>query len=356
MTYGSVCSGIEAPGLAWEPLGIKPIWFSEIEKFPSAVLNHHWPDVPNLGDFTSDESWQYMLDNPPDILFGGTPCQAFSVAGQRQSLKDDRGNLSLMFTRLWNELKARGTTYAIWENVPGVLNTPDNAFGCFLAGMVGEEHALSTAGGKWADAGCATSPDGQVAWRTLDTQFYGVPQRRRRVFAVVSGAGDYSPSEILFKPDSLQRDIEKGKEKGQDAAERVEASTYEASTGVSINTRTCIDARSADGPRRNQGGVVVGIDGEQNASIERMGTIRSGRMECAVGLNKGTDGALVSRDSKGIGTTIDDKCVIGFHARQTPVSASGKDLPLEAQGGQALYESKEERSSGVMVVRRLTPV
>jgi len=134
MTYGSVCSGIEAPGLAWEPLGIKPIWFSEIEKFPSAVLNHHWPDVPNLGDFTSDESWQYMLDNPPDILFGGTPCQAFSVAGQRQSLKDDRGNLSLMFTRLWNELKARGTTYAIWENVPGVLNTPDNAFGCFLAG------------------------------------------------------------------------------------------------------------------------------------------------------------------------------------------------------------------------------
>jgi DNA (cytosine-5)-methyltransferase 1 len=217
VTYGSICSGIEAPGLAWEPLGMKPLWFSEIEKFPSAVLKHHWADVKNLGDFTAPESWQYMIDHPPDILFGGTPCQAFSVAGQRQSLEDDRGNLTLMFARLWNELRAVGTRYAVWENVPGVLNTPDNAFGGFLSGMVGERHPLTTHGGRWTNAGMVSGPEGVAAWTVKDAQHFGVPQRRRRVFAVIGHPGDFSPSEILFKPESVSGDIAKGEETGEDA-------------------------------------------------------------------------------------------------------------------------------------------
>lgn len=221
MTYGSVCSGIEAPGLAWEPLGMEALWFSEIEKFPSAVLSHHWPDVVNLGDFTSKESWGYMKDHPPDILFGGTPCQAFSVAGQRKSLDDDRGNLSLMFTELWHELRTVGTRYAVWENVPGVLNTEDNAFGCFLSGMVGERNTIPAPRSGWTNSGMVSGPEGVVAWVVKDAQHYGVPQRRRRVFAIVGHPGDFSPAEILFKPEGLSGDIATSKESGEEVARGV---------------------------------------------------------------------------------------------------------------------------------------
>ena len=106
MTIGTVCSGIGAPEIAFDA---KPLWFSEIEKFPSAVLAHHYPDVPNLGDFTTDEAIDHMVANPPDVFVGGTPCQAFSVAGKRQSLDDDRGNLTMVFTEVWHRLRSVGT-------------------------------------------------------------------------------------------------------------------------------------------------------------------------------------------------------------------------------------------------------
>lgn len=213
MKYGSVCSGIEAASKAWEPLGWKPAWFSEIEHFPSAVLAHHWPEVTNLGDMTKiADAVRAGEVEAPDVLVGGTPCQAFSIAGLREGLSDDRGQLTLSYVELANAIDAkrreRGEPEAIivWENVPGVLSSKDNAFGCFLAGLAGESSELQPAGGKWTHAGCVSGPERFIAWRVLDAQFFGVAQRRRRVFVVASARKGFDPAAVLFELDSMRRD------------------------------------------------------------------------------------------------------------------------------------------------------
>lgn len=214
-TYGSVCSGIEAATVAWHSLGFKPSWFSEIEKFPSQVLTHHYPDVPNLGDMTKIAALiQREVVDAPDVLVGGTPCQAFSVAGLRNSLNDDRGQLSLEFVRLANDIDSarliRGLkpSIVVWENVPGVLNTSDNAFGCFLGALSGEGCELQPAGKKWSNAGCVFGPQRQVAWRVLDAQYFGIAQRRKRVFVVASSRKECI-AEILFERKSMPGNIAK---------------------------------------------------------------------------------------------------------------------------------------------------
>lgn len=213
MKYGSVCSGIEAASKAWEPLGWKPAWFSEIEPFPSAVLANHWPEVTNLGDMTKIAYAVRAGDvEAPDVLVGGTPCQAFSIAGLREGLSDDRGQLTLSYVELANAIDAkrreRGEPESIivWENVPGVLSSKDNAFGCFLAGLAGESSELQPAGGKWTHAGCVSGPERVIAWRILDAQFFGVAQRRRRVFVVASARKGFDPAAVLFELESVRRD------------------------------------------------------------------------------------------------------------------------------------------------------
>ena len=196
MRFGSVCSGIEAASVAWNPLGWEAAWFSEIEPFPSQVLAHHYPDVVNLGDMTKLP--EMILNGEieaPDILCGGTPCQAFSVAGNRQSLDDARGNLTLTFCEIadaidrvrimWDEKPS----IIFWENVPGVLNTKDNAFGCFLAELAGEDMPLQPSGKRWTNAGVVLGSKRAIAWRVLDAQYFGLAQRRRRVFVVASEIG-----------------------------------------------------------------------------------------------------------------------------------------------------------------------
>ncbi|EKI6679633.1 Dam family site-specific DNA-(adenine-N6)-methyltransferase [Salmonella enterica] len=213
MRYGSVCSGIEAASVAWESLGWQPAWFAEIEAFPSAVLAHHWPDVTNLGDMTGIAAAVHAGDvEAPDVLVGGTPCQAFSIAGLRYGLADKRGQLSLSYVELANAIddkrRERGEEEAIivWENVPGVLSSKDNAFGCFIGALAGESCELQPAGGKWPNAGCVYGPSRIVAWRVLDAQFFGVAQRRRRVFVVASARKEFDPAEVLFEFDSMRRD------------------------------------------------------------------------------------------------------------------------------------------------------
>lgn len=206
MRFGSVCSGIEAASVAWKPLGWEAAWFSEIEPFPSAVLAHHYPTVPNHGDMmTLPERILAGEVEAPDLLCGGTPCQAFSVAGLRRSLDDARGNLTLTFCEVADAIddvrRGRGEQPAIivWENVPGVLNTPDNAFGCFLGQLAGSGCALEPAGKRWTDAGCVLGPKRTIAWRVLNAEYFGVPQRRRRVFVITSGRDDFSPLAALFE-------------------------------------------------------------------------------------------------------------------------------------------------------------
>jgi DNA (cytosine-5)-methyltransferase 1 len=219
MRFGSVCSGIEAASVAWHPLGWKAAWLSEIEPFPSAVLAHHYPEVPNLGDMTTlpDRILSGEVE-APDLFCGGTPCQAFSVAGLRNSLDDARGNLSLTFVGIANAIdhvrSVRSASPAIifWENVPGVLNTKDNAFGCFLGALAGEDEPIIPPGEKWTNAGCVFGPQRAVAWRVLDAQYFGVAQRRRRVFVVASARANFDPAAVLFEFDGLRRDTAPSRE------------------------------------------------------------------------------------------------------------------------------------------------
>ncbi len=224
MKFLSVCSGIEAASVAWSPLGWKAVAFSEIEPFPCAVLAHHYPSVPNLGDMTTIASRVLTGEVPaPDVFCGGTPCQAFSVAGLRNSLDDARGNLTLKFVEIANAIDhvraGRGEDECIvfWENVPGVLSTKDNAFGCFLAGLAGEDGPLEPPGGKWANAGAVYGPRRAVAWRTLDAQYFGVAQRRRRVFVVASARKGFDPAAVLFEWDGVRRDTAPSRQARQTA-------------------------------------------------------------------------------------------------------------------------------------------
>ena len=225
MRFGSVCSGIEAASVAWGPLGWKAAWLSEIEPFPSAVLAHHYPEVPNLGDMTTlPERILSGEVEAPDVFCGGTPCQAFSVAGLRNSLDDARGNLSLTFVGIANAIdnvrSARGEQPAIifWENVPGVLSTKDNAFGCFISGLAGEEDPVEPPRGKWTNAGVVLGPQRTVAWRVLDAQYFGVAQRRRRVFVVASARDDFDPASVLFEFDSVRRDTAPSRKAREESA------------------------------------------------------------------------------------------------------------------------------------------
>jgi DNA (cytosine-5)-methyltransferase 1 len=179
MRFGSVCSGIEAASCAWHPLGWKTAFVSEIEPFPCSVLAHHYPTVPNLGDMTKFKEWgNYDID----VLVGGTPCQSFSVAGLRKGLADPRGNLMLTYLAIADQYRPR---WLVWENVPGVLSSNSGKdFGTFLGGL--------------GELGYG------FAYRVLDAQHFGVPQRRRRVF-VVGCLGDWRrAAAVLFERHSLQ--------------------------------------------------------------------------------------------------------------------------------------------------------
>ena len=201
--YGSVCSGIEAAHFAFHPLGYSQVWSSEIADFPSKVLSHYYPNVPNVGS---------MLDIPqmlinkeieaPDILCGGTPCQAFSFAGWKEGLKDDRGQLTLTYIDIANSIdrirKENGKPPAVllWENVEGVLNDKSNAFGMFLSGLAGLEEVIKVK--KWTKAGYISGKDRNIAWRILDAKYFGLPQQRKRLFVIATGK-DKDPSQILFE-------------------------------------------------------------------------------------------------------------------------------------------------------------
>lgn len=222
VTYGSVCSGIEAASVAWESLKWKAEWFSEIEKFPCAVLQHHWPNVPNLGDMTRISGRIREGEvAAPAVLVGGTPCQAFSVAGKRKGLDDERGQLTLSFVELADQIdrsrieSGKEPAIILWENVTGVLNSHDNAFGCFLGALAGEGCALQPAGKRWANAGVVSGPSRTIAWRVLNAEFFGVPQSRKRVFVMASARQGFDPGTVLFEFPSLPSRSDKyyGKQK-----------------------------------------------------------------------------------------------------------------------------------------------
>ena len=210
MRYLSVCSGIEAATVAWHPLGWEAVAYSEIERFPSEVLAHHYPSTPNLGDMTKFKEWTNVSD--VDVLVGGTPCQSFSVAGLRKGLDDPRGNLMLTYLAIADKYRPR---WLVWENVPGVLSSnAGQDFGTFLGGL--------------GELGYG------FAYRVLDAKYFGVAQRRRRVF-VVGYLGDWRPAAaVLFERHSLSEYPAPSREKGKSVA----ASTRTGASVGSLCART----------------------------------------------------------------------------------------------------------------------
>ena len=313
MRFGSVCSGIEAASVAWHPLGWEAAWLSEIEPFPCAVLKHHYPDVPNHGDMTllPDRILSGEVE-APDLFCGGTPCQAFSVAGLRNSLDDARGNLSLTFVGIANAIdhvrsvRRDAPAVIFWENVPGVLNTKDNAFGCFLGALAGEIEPIRPPGGgesKWSNAGCVFGPQRTVAWRVLDAQYFGVAQRRRRVFVVASARDDFNPSEVLFEFEGLRRDIAPSRQ-----ARKVTPTISSSGTGVSRVGFNCEDEWFIETP------VVTSYTPSSIGSYkEGVGTLRA-------------NGGDIGGGSENLVATIQDHETVGaLCADSHPGAYSGQD-------------------------------
>lgn len=203
LTVGSICSGIEACSVAWLPLGFSIKWFSEIAPFPSKLLSIKYPEVPNLGDMNNIPD---LINEKkifcPDVICGGTPCQAFSLAGWKKGLDDDRGNLTLKFVEIVNandkirEENGLGKSIVFWENVEGVLKDKTNAFGCFLASLAGESDQFTPK--KWPNAGLIRGPLRNVAWRVLDAKYFGLPQQRRRLYVIATGK-ENNPENFLFE-------------------------------------------------------------------------------------------------------------------------------------------------------------
>jgi DNA (cytosine-5)-methyltransferase 1 len=228
----TMCSGIGAPEVAapWMDWRLA----SEIENFPRAVLQERFgyklPDDHNQGD---PLLWSDMTEVTPelarargiplpDVLVAGTPCQAFSVAGLRKGTEDSRGNLTLKFVETCHAIVAArpdAKLAVLWENVPGVLSDKGNAFGCFLGGLVGADNALlSPSGGSWPGVGMVSGPRSWVAWRVLDAQYFGVAQRRRRVFVVIDFGGAIDPAAVLFERQGLRGNTAPSRQTGQGSA------------------------------------------------------------------------------------------------------------------------------------------
>lgn len=207
MRYISVCSGIEAASVAWKPLGYEPVAFSEIDPFACNLLKYHYPNIPNVGDMTSFNWSKYH--GAADIIIGGTPCQSFSIAGKREGMADPRGHLATTFIELVANVRPQ---WVVWENVPGVLS--------------------SSGGGDFKQfATSLVSLGYHVAWRMLDAQYFGVPQRRRRVFLVGYFRDWRLAAAVLFEPESLHRDIKKSKKRTKDITGTFTAGAYVGGAG-----------------------------------------------------------------------------------------------------------------------------
>jgi DNA (cytosine-5)-methyltransferase 1 len=236
VNYLSVCSGVEAVSVAWRDLPFKPVAFSEIEPFPCAVLAHHYPAVPNYGDMTKFKEWP---DATVDLLVGGTPCQAFSVAGLRKGLADPRGNLTLTFLAIANRYRPE---WILWENVPGVLSIDGGrTFGTFLRGL--------------AELGYG------FAYRILDAQYFGVAQRRRRVFVVANARDWRRAAAVLFERESLRGDSPPSREEGKSPARslrgRANSSHREDSDNFVAEISPALSARDYKSARPEASGATL---------------------------------------------------------------------------------------------------
>lgn len=387
MIYGSICSGIEAATVAWETLGWKAAWFSEIEAFPSAVLAERWPEVVNLGDMTKIAAAVRAGDvQAPDVMVGGTPCQAFSIAGLRNGLSDARGQLTLSYVELANAIDdkriERGEEEAIfvWENVPGVLTSHDNAFGCFLAGLAGESCELEPSGGKWTHSGCVYGPQRTIAWIVKDAQYFGVAQRRKRVFVVASARKGFDPGQVLFESEGVRRDTPPSREPqtavaaltargvGTCGADDNQAQAGHllafggGNTGGNIDVAACLTAK---GQRIDFEVETFAVHGTQDpdTNFELAHTLgRNHGQESAVFIPVDDDEGVTERDIRFMrqihGLPVDPPC-IAFNSKDYGQDAEGEISPTLRAGCSVSGNQNSGSPPAIaysMQVRRLMPV
>lgn len=234
MRYLSLFSGIEAATVAWGPLGWKPVAFAEFEDFPKAVLAHHYPEIPDLGDVTKITEEQIKALGPIDLVVGGSPCQDLSIAGKRAGLRNEDGSVtrSGLFgeqMRIFEIARIHnGCRYLLWENVPGAFSSNKGRdFAYVIDAMVGGD--IQVPEGGWKNSGVGISLDGSrcVEWRVLDAQYCGVPQRRRRIYALLDTGAWWGRSPILFEQDGLCWDPAKSGNEGERDSEGAEGSVGE---------------------------------------------------------------------------------------------------------------------------------
>ena len=317
MRYLSVCSGIEAATVAWHHMGWQPVAFSDIEPFPSAVLAHHYPHVPNLGDMTKFEEWDL---EPVDLLVGGTPCQSFSVAGLRKGLADPRGNLMLTYLAIAQRHRPR---WLVWENVPGVLSSNGGRdFGTFLG-------ALGELGYGFA-------------YRVLDAQWFGVAQRRRRVF-VVGYLGDWRhPATVLFERESVRRDTAPSREARKETAQCLTAGVgkrFDPTTETLPVVAETLIASDHKGPghNRDHNFIVqpVAFHNRQDPVSSKDATNALGAKDNGLGIAYGIPGNWIGRAPENGGNAVEPMLDVSPCQTKTDVHAVAQPS---------------------MQVRRLTPV
>lgn len=330
MKFISICSGIEAASVAFGPLGWKAVAFSEIEPFPCAVLAHHYPDVPNMGDMSKFREWPDELFAEADAIVGGPPCQAFSVAGLRNGLNDDRGNLTLTYAEMIDHadairsLHGKPPVVVLYENVPGLLSDKTGAYGCFLAALAGEAVALEPPGSRWTDAGCVFGPKRAIAWRVLDAQYFALAQRRRRVFVVASARDGFDPATVLFEWDGVRRDSPPSREAGQIPAAGTGAGAavgfQSSQSGVRLgDTHATLDANN--GSRRHNGVIhATAFGGNNTAGPIDVATARNACASASGRMDFESETFLV-------------QSAVAFNARQDPDHWHDRTGPLDTDGG-----------------------
>lgn len=290
MRFLSLFSGIEAASVAWGPLGWECVAVAEIEPFPSALLAHHYPDVPNLGDVSRITGEQIAALGPLDIVVGGSPCQDLSVAGKRAGIAGARSGLFHEQIRIFHAARDfGGARFMLWENVPGAFSSYSGRdFAAVVGAMAGCEFGVPAGG--WKNSGVALGPAGLVEWCVLDAQFFGLAQRRARVFALLDTGDWRSRPPVLLEPESLRGDSPPRREAWESPA-------------------PCLSART-------KGGGGLGTD-----------------FDCDGGLvthSLRADGFDASEDGTGRGTPI---VPVGFNARQDPDSWTDRTGPLDTDGG-----------------------
>ena len=312
LTYGCVCSGLSAPTLAAKPLGWRTKFFSEIDKFPRAILKHHYPDIPLHKDFTTIQRNTY---GTVDALIGGTPCQSFSVAGKRLGLDDPRGNLALEYVNLAARLDA---LWLVFENAPGLLSSADGEdFAAFISAITGYDYPIPDGG--WQNAGIAEGQtDGWgIAWRVLDAQYFRVAQRRRRLF-VIGYRGDWRPAAaVLLEPESMRGDTPPSRKEGTPVA---------ALTATGVGTCGADDNQGQAGhliPHGFGGGNCSGPI-EVAATLTAKGVRQDFEVETFIAHSLRGEGFDASEDGTGRGTPI---IPIAFTARDYGADATADLAP-----------------------------